>query len=108
MKWFKKIFASFAKWFSSEYQYIETIEFPEHFSERKIYLVGEIDTPWLIAFKCPCGCNSIIQLNLLKDANPRWKFKISHKNKIIISPSIWRNTGCKSHFYINNSKVDWV
>ena len=43
-------------------------------------------------------------LNLLKDTKPKWDFDFTSKAEINIYPSIWRNIGCKSHFFIKNVK----
>jgi len=81
---------------------------PEKIQDKTIFIVGEVDNPWLLAFNCPCGCNSLIQLNLLKDVYPGWRYMINKKKKINIFPSIWRTVGCKSHFNVRNSKVIWA
>jgi hypothetical protein len=80
---------------------------PEIFDERTIYVIGKPE-PWLVAFNCPCGCNSIIQLNLLQNAKPKWRLLENSKGRITISPSVWRTEGCKSHFFVRKSKIDWV
>ena len=108
MKNFRKIRDKFAEWFQPEYKFINIEEFPEIVNDKIIYIIGNPNQPWLLAFNCPCGCHNIIQLNLLKDADPCWKYKVTKKNKINISPSVWRTTGCKSHFFIYKSKIDWV
>lgn len=108
MKYILSLFRKFVKWLQPKH----TIEFvedvPLQFTNKTIYIVGLEKDPWLISFKCPCGCNSIINLNLLKEAKPRWKFSFRTKKKINISPSVNRLLDCKSHFFIRNSKIDWV
>lgn len=108
MRLYRKIVAKLAEWLQPEHKYFFVDDLPEHVSDKSIYIVGGKEHPWLIAFNCPCGCNNLIQLNLLKDADPCWKYKVTKKKKINISPSVWRNTGCKSHFFIHKSKIDWV
>lgn len=107
MKWYKKIFLKFIEWFRPEYHIEFVNELPETTQERRIYIVGEPNEHWLLAFNCPCGCRKLIQLNLLTDAKPRWKFTILTNGKIDISPSIWRTTGCKSHFFVRKAKIFW-
>src|ERR1035437_8988242 len=102
----KKILSKFAEWFQLEYKFIYVDELPINVNDQTIYIVGDSKQPWLLAFKCPCGCKNLIQLNMLKNADPCWKYKITKKNKITISPSIWRTNGCKSHFFIRKSKID--
>jgi len=104
----EKIVSTLVKWFQPRHKTEYRKDLPEILTDKTIYLIGEPESPWLIAFKCPCGCNSTIQLNLLKDAKPRWRFSKNSKNRITISPSVWRTKGCKSHFFIRKSKIDWV
>lgn len=108
MKWYRKIVAKFAEWLQPEHKYFFVEDLPEHIGDKTIYIVGDKVQPWLMAFNCPCGCNNVIHLNLLKNANPCWKFNVTIKKKISISPSVWRTTGCKSHFIVENSKIKWV
>lgn len=103
----KEIFRKLAEWLSPKYRYLFCEDFPDKVQDKVIYIVGERNAPWVLVFNCPCGCSQNIQLNLLKEANPCWAFYIK-KNKISIRPSVWRTTGCKSHFIVRNSKIDWV
>jgi hypothetical protein len=82
-------------------------ELPIKIDDKTIYIVGEHKHPWLLAFNCPCGCKSLIQLNLLKEADPCWHFMITNKKKINIYPSVRKINGCKSHFVIRKGKIEW-
>jgi hypothetical protein len=108
MKAYKYIINKFIKRSPSEYRFIYVEELPNKVNDKMIYIIGNIDQPWLIALNCPCGCQSLIQLNLLKEGDPRWKFRITKKGKINISPSIWKINGCKSHFLIYRSKIEFL
>ncbi|MBL7789353.1 MAG: hypothetical protein JNL75_05910 [Chitinophagales bacterium] len=108
MRWLQRIVDKFVEWSQPEHKFVNVVEFPENVNEKTIYIVGESIQPWLLAFNCPCGCHSIIQLDLLKDTDPCWKYKVTKKKKINISPSIWRTSGCKSHFFVRKSKIDWA
>lgn len=55
------------------------------------------DNEKVATLRCPCGCNTIIYLNLLEEYRPRWKV-----NGNSITPSIQRTVGCMSHFTITN------
>lgn len=81
---------------------------PASIFDNTIFIIQDGNEPELLAFKCPCGCNENILLNLLKDAKPQWKFKINKKGTIDIKPSIWRKIGCKSHFFIKNGIIEWA
>lgn len=58
-------------------------------------------------FQCPCGCGHIISLSLQKIHWPSWTFKASRNKRPTLSPSVWQNTGCKSHFWVNDGRVFW-
>jgi hypothetical protein len=108
MMGYKKFIDMFVAWLQPKYRFYFLTDFPEIVDDEVIYIIGQRECPWLLAMKCPCGCDKLIQLNLLKDADPCWKFRISKKEKISISPSIWRTNGCKSHFFVRDSRIEWV
>jgi hypothetical protein len=89
-----------------KYEFVKDL--PNYIKDERIYIIKDGINPDSLAFKCPCGCDSIIFLNLLKDAKPCWKFRITKKGNITISPSVWRKIGCKSHFFIREGRIDWV
>lgn len=88
------------------YSYV--IDLPDVLKSKQIYILKDGIVPELLAFKCPCGCNQDIILNLLKDTTPKWDFDFTLIGEINIYPSIWRSIDCKSHFFIRKSKVVWT
>jgi hypothetical protein len=105
VRWFKrKFFLNFSHKF--KFDFVEDI--PKQIPESKVLVVADGNQPDTLVFKCPCGCFSDIHLNLLIDAKPCWKYKITDSGKITITPSIWRKIGCRSHFFITEGKVIWV
>lgn len=84
------------------------VDLPEPLDPDKIYIVGENGNDWVIVLLCPCGCQASIHLNILKSARPRWDFSMDTKARITVTPSIWRTSGCRSHFFIRNGSVRWV
>ncbi len=107
MKWFNKTFHELIQWFEPKYKIKYVTDVPGSFRKKTIYIIGAPNQPWQIAFECPCGCKSIIQLNLLQEAKPNWKFEVLNNNKIDLFPSVWRTVGCKSHFIIRKNKIIW-
>jgi hypothetical protein len=85
-------------------------EVPDHLSIKPgvIVIVGGVDWAKWVLMKCPCGCGEVLTLSLMKSFRPRWKLKVSKKNRITLSPSVWKKDGCRSHFYIRKSKLRWV
>ena len=94
--------------FSREFKYKLVKDLPEDIPEKIILIIADGNQPDSLVFSCPCGCNTTIYLNLLRDAKPCWKYRINKRGKISVSPSIRRKIGCKSHFFIREGRVDWV
>lgn len=90
-----------------QYSFMVVDDLPYTPLDKIIYIVGEDDNYWMLGFNCPCGCNELIQLNLLEEASPSWSYSLK-ADKISIKPSIWRNAGCKSHFFIHKGNVKWA
>lgn len=63
---------------------------------------------WSAGLNCPCGCGEVIELMLLPNVKPRWDISIDHLNRPTLFPSVWRSTGCRSHFWIRQGKIHWV
>lgn len=53
---------------------------------------------WLIML-CPCGCGEEIPINLDSRAGPAWRLYRNQRG-ITLYPSVWRDTGCQSHFIV--------
>lgn len=112
---FMNLFYKIAKWFQKRYFLLTAVKYkvtavnkyPKNINTETIYVVTDGPIPDTLIFKCPCGCDVDIYLNLLKDTRPNWSFYITPKGKITISPSIWRNVGCKSHFIVRTGKIFW-
>lgn len=93
---------------SNAFSYSYVVDLPDTIKSKQILIIKDGVEPELLVLKCPCGCNQDIMLNLLKDTKPKWDFDFTSKDEINIYPSIWRNIGCKSHFFIKEGNVDWV
>lgn len=82
-------------------------DLPSLLSLRAVYIIGVKGNEWLAVLLCPCGCGSRIQLNLLQEERPCWKWRVTNSNVVTLVPSVWRKVGCKSHFVIRNGVVLW-
>lgn len=89
------------------YRFACVDEFPDSLEPYKIYLAGEAEHLWAAAMVCPCGCREVIELNLLKQASPCWNVKKYRNGSISLMPSIWRQKGCRSHFFVRHGRIDW-
>lgn len=79
---------------------------PECPRNDTVYLITEEGVPWSVALKCPCGCGEMLFLSLL-EGSPRWRIEQHRNGTVSISPSIWRTSGCKSHFFLKKGLIAW-
>lgn len=79
---------------------------PERLEPDVLYAIGENGHLWQATLACPCGCEARITLNLLPDDSPRWRLRVDD-DVPTLSPSIWRTTGCRSHFFVRRGQIDW-
>lgn len=54
---------------------------------------------WLL-LACPCGCGEEMPINLDSRAGPAWRLYKNAGHGVSLFPSVWRDTGCESHFII--------
>lgn len=91
-----------------EIQFVD--DMPDHADVHNgiITIVGGVGWAKWVLFKCPCGCGEVLTLSLMKSFRPRWRIKLDKKNRVTLSPSVWKREGCRSHFFIRKSKLKWV
>ena len=80
---------------------------PRRLKPRTVYVVREDDMPWYARFRCPCGCGAIVSLSLLPGDNSSWRATEHADGTLTLSPSVWRTTGCGSHFSLRKGQVLW-
>jgi|SRR6267142_1078504 len=90
-----------------KYRSVRVEEMPDTVKPLTIYLCGEGEYLWAAAMICPCGCEEIINLNLLKSIRPRWAVQEHLDGTVTLTPSIWRQNGCRSHFLVRHGRIDW-
>lgn len=87
---------------------VERVEdLPDDVEPLKLYVVGSEPNLWAAAMMCPCGCKERIELNLLKAARPCWDVAVHQDGTASLSPSVWRQKGCESHFFLRNGFIRW-
>lgn len=59
-----------------------------------------------LAMKCPDGCGEELTINLDARSGPAWRY-YKDLNGVSLFPSVWRDTGCQSHFIVWRSKIYW-
>jgi hypothetical protein len=73
----------------------------------EFYHVVYSGVDYWVLFRCPCGCGDLISLTLQKSHNPHWQVSTSHSHRPTLYPSVWRNKGCKSHFWVHDGSINW-
>jgi hypothetical protein len=68
--------------------------------------------PRSLVIKCPCGCGEELVINLDGRVGPAWRL-YRDKRGLTLFPSVWRESGCRSHFIVWHDTVfmcnaDWV
>lgn len=89
------------------YTVVVVDDVPDKVEIQKLYAVGEEGQYWLAAFRCPCGCDDVIQLPMLEGQRPRWTLKEKDMRFPDLSPSVDRTVGCHSHFWLRKGKIHW-
>ena len=62
--------------------------------------------PRTVVFRCPCGCNDVVVLNVDRQAGAAWRLRLDSQG-ITLLPSVWRTGGCRSHFVVWRGGVWW-
>lgn len=59
-----------------------------------------------LVMACPDGCGDVLTLNLDRRAGRAWRL-YRQRDQISLYPSVWRDTGCESHFIVWRSVILW-
>lgn len=57
-------------------------------------------------FNCPCECGDTVVINLDRAVGPAWRLRIENEG-VTLMPSVFRISGCRSHFIIWRSTIWW-
>lgn len=90
------------------YKYTFVDDVPEIINSGTIYIVGNKGFYWQGVMLCPCGCKEQLYINFIEDQYPCWTYEILKRRRITLQPSLWRKTGCKSHFFVREGRIVWV
>jgi hypothetical protein len=93
-----------------KFQDIRRVEKPprnEEIEENIFYFVFFNNRPKWVLFLCPCGCKEVVTLSLQKSHYPHWILKKSRNKRPTLSPSVWRDIGCMSHFWMEDGRIYW-
>lgn len=95
-------------WFKAPYRtVIREGSLPRRLAPQAVYILFEDGDPWQASMICPCGCKSVLEMNLLPDDHPVWKADVRPNIPATLHPSVWRKIGCESHFFIRDGRIIW-
>lgn len=86
---------------------IEQDSLPARMPLRDLVMTKDDGDAWSVGMLCPCRCGSMIELLVIPGAKPRWDVDIDKKGRPSLKPSVWRQSGCRSHFWLRNGRVFW-
>jgi hypothetical protein len=89
------------------YRTLHHEELPDELQPHVIYVLGANAHQWSVAMLCPEGCQSVLQMNLLKHTRPQWALTTHLDGTVSMHPSVWRRTGCRAHFWLKRGVVRW-
>lgn len=68
--------------------------------------IVERGKPRSVVFLCPCNCGDLLSINVDRLAGKAWRLRVGTRGVTLI-PSVWRISGCKSHFVLCRNRVWW-
>src|SRR6266478_332599 len=68
-------------------------------------VIVERGRPRLLMLSCPCGCGEELPINLDARAGPAWRLYRNRRTGMSLFPSVWRESGCESHFVVWGDKI---
>lgn len=80
---------------------------PESVKRGHLVVARENGECWAAALLCPCGCNDRLEVALIPDVTPHWRLTVSKNGAPNLFPSVWRKTGCLSHFWVREGRIVW-
>src|SRR5262245_20756508 len=92
---------------AQQWEVVFVEELPEHLTPAIVYVLGEKQYLWSVVLLCPCGCGESLHMSLHDDSRPRWRISDHRDGTITLFPSVWRQVGCRSHFFLRRGRVEW-
>lgn len=111
LNWLQKL-REYIFWWFGKFQYRSKVlpdnPISENIQSDIVYIVGGEDYVKWAYFKCPDGCGDTIMLSLSPNKRPSWKIKQDGRGRVSLYPSINKQDGCKSHFWLKKGKIKWA
>lgn len=104
-RWFTRLWGKFGP--ARNLQVIDGEALPPTLPVRNLVLVRDDGDDWSVGMRCPCGCGDTIELMTLREARPRWDISVNQAGHPSLHPSVWRKSGCRSHFWVRDGRILW-
>jgi hypothetical protein len=65
-----------------------------------------VNKKWVF-LRCPSGCGDVLNLSLANNRRPKWTVKVDRFARPTLNPSVRREEGCYSHFWIRHGVIEW-
>lgn len=82
-------------------------EEPKHLQRNLLYVRQGAGRPAFGYLACPCGCGATLHLRFVGARRPRWVLSLDRNGRATLRPSVWRGTGCGSHFFVCAGRIVW-
>jgi len=86
---------------------VEGDSLPPQLPRRNIVLARDGDEDWCVGMRCPCGCGRPIELLVAQGIAPRWDICVDDCGRPSMKPSIFLQSGCRSHFWLTRGRIRW-
>lgn len=80
---------------------------PPELPKRDLVLARDGEENWCVGMRCPCGCGMNIELLIIPEAKPHWGITIDKQQRPTLTPSVWMQRGCRSHFFVRSGRIVW-
>lgn len=104
-RWFRRLWGKYGP--ARRLQIIEGDTLPTDLPARDLVLMRDDGDDWSVGMRCPCGCGDKIELMILREARPRWDIRANKAGQPSLHPSVWRKSGCRSHFWVREGRILW-
>lgn len=109
-----KLWSRVRTWLSSAfrsgrrpYRVVSVEDLPDRLDSTVLYIVEEGGHRYAAAMICPCGCGATLEMNLVPDMRPLWTATVHEDGTGSLHPSVWRQVGCRAHFWLKRGHVTW-
>ncbi|MDQ0133722.1 hypothetical protein J2T08_001623 [Neorhizobium galegae] len=105
MRWVRRIWDKYGP--ARRLVIVDGDALPDVLPARDLVLTRDDGDDWSVGMRCPCGCGERIEMMILEGTLPRWDISINEVGRPSLHPSVWRKSGCRSHFWVREGRILW-